>query len=155
MGGIGSGKTPREYPPEIVEQVVSLYQGGATVAEVQNALPPGFKAQRIIERYIPVRRRAAKRDQVGPKNHMWKGEDAKYKAFHLRVATLRGKPSKCAACEKTEGRFEWANMTGNYADPSDYVRLCVPCHRRIDAFRRKEIGRPMSGHVRKEVMPNV
>ena len=46
-------------------------------------------------------------------------------------------------------------MTGDYADPFDYVRLCTSCHRRIDVFRRKEIGRTLSGHVRKEVMPNV
>ena len=44
---------------------------------------------------------------------------------------------------------------GDYADPFDYVRLCTSCHRRIDVFRRKEIGRTLSGHVRKEVMPNV
>ena len=155
MGGVGSGKKPREYPREIVDQVISLYESGATVAEVQKALPPGFKAQRIIERYMPIRRRAIKRDQTGAKNHMWKGDGAAYTALHLRVATVRGKPRKCSACETTEGRFEWANMTGNYADPFDYVRLCTSCHRRIDVFRRKEIGRTLSGHVRKEVMPNV
>lgn len=154
MGGVGSGKKPREYPKEIVDQVVSLYQSGATVREVQATLPPGFKAQRIIERHIPTRRRAIKRDQTGAKNHMWKGNEATYKALHLRVATVRGKPQTCSACETTDGRFEWANMTGRYDDPFDYVRLCCSCHRRIDAFRRREVGRKLSDHVRKEVMPN-
>ena len=154
MGGPGSGRSPRNYPEHIVELATSLYKNGATVREVQAALPRGFRAQTILERHLPHRRAAIKRDQAGPKNHMWKGDNATYQALHLRVGTVRGKPSRCSACEKTEGRFEWANMTGRYEDPFDYVRLCARCHRLIDAFRRQETGTTLSGHVRKEVMPN-
>ena len=154
MGGPGSGKKPRIYPPEIVALATSLYVSGASVAEVQAALPPGYKAQRILERHLPQRRTAAKRDQRGAKNDLWKGDQAGYQALHLRVASQRGKPSLCAACGKTEGRFEWANLTGRYTDINDYIRLCVACHRRMDAYRRKERGGPLSART-KEVMPNV
>ena len=154
MGGPGSGSKPRNYPEHIVELATSLYKNGATVREVQAALPKGYRAQTILERYLPQRRVAAKREQGGPRNHMWKGDKVSYKAFHLRVASVRGKPSLCVACETTEGRFEWANMTSRYEDPFDYVRLCCSCHRRIDAFRRREVGRKLSEHDRKEVMPN-
>ena len=149
MGGKGSGKKPRAYPPEIVALATDLYLNGATVAEVQRELPAGYRAQTILERYLPERRQSIKRNQYGPKNHMWKGDDASYKALHLRVATIRGKPSRCSACDKTEGRFEWASMTGQHADPFDYV------HRRIDAFRRQEIGTTLGAPTHREVMPNV
>lgn len=119
--------------------MVSLYEAGHTVREVQEALPPGFKAQRLIERFVPERRTAAKRDQSGPSNHMWRGERAGYQAMHLRVAAARGKPSRCSACDCVEGKFEWASLTGDYGNTNDYVRLCVPCHRRFDAFWRARV----------------
>lgn len=115
-----------------------------TVREVQDALPRGFKAQNIIRRYGIPTRSTAKRDQRGEKNHMWRGESANYQALHLRVESVRGKPNRCARCWTTVGRFEWANRTGNYNDIKDYVRLCVPCHRRFDAARRRETGRRTS-----------
>lgn len=131
------GKKPRQYPPEIISLACRLYsEEGKTVREVQEVLPPGFRAQTILERYLPERRPAAKRDQSGAKNHMWKGDAAGYQALHLRVEASRGKPRKCAMCARTSGRFEWANMTGNYADVWDYMRLCQKCHAAYDAGRR-------------------
>lgn len=61
------------------------------------------------------------------------GEEAKYAALHLRVQRLRGKPRKCEICGTTQAkRFEWANLTGNYADPMDYKRMCGSCHHKYD-----------------------
>jgi hypothetical protein len=31
-------------------------------------------------------------------------------------------------------------LTGNYADISDYARMCTSCHRSYDADRRKRTG---------------
>ena len=152
MGGIGSGKKPREYPADIVDRVVTAYNGGATVAEVQRMLPPGYKAQRIIERFIPERRVAAKREQRGARNHMWKGDAAGYQAAHLRVESARGKPSRCSACDATEGHFDWANLTGKYHEIHDFIRLCRSCHHRFDAARRRATGRSTRPQ---EVMPYV
>lgn len=28
--------------------------------------------------------------------------------------------------------YHWANVTGDYANPEDYIRLCAPCHYRFD-----------------------
>ncbi len=73
------------------------------------------------------------RFQSGENNPSWKGDGAGYDAFHKRVVKARGKPRVCAACDtKTAKRYEWANLTGNYADVHDYVRLCKSCHNRID-----------------------
>ena len=44
MGGIGSGRKPRNYPPEVVEMAVGLYREGHTVREVQEAIGAGFRA---------------------------------------------------------------------------------------------------------------
>ncbi len=133
---------PRDYPAEIVAAVRRMYlDERMTVAEIQRALPAGFKAQRIVERYIPERRPAVKRDQSGSANDSWRGDTAGYGALHLRVAARRGKPSLCDRCGATEGRFEWANLSGRYEDINDYARMCVSCHRRYDAARRAETGR--------------
>lgn len=70
----------------------------------------------------------------GPLNATWKGEQASYFAKHLRLRSRRGMPKRCEQCGQDDPnrRYEWANMTGNYDDPMDYRRLCVPCHRRMD-----------------------
>ncbi len=141
MGGKGSGSKPREYPAEIVELARQMYESGMTVAEIRKVFPKGYRVQTILERYLPERRPCAKRDQRGPANHMWRGDEAGYKALHLRVAAARGKPSLCGWCSRTEGKFEWANLSGRYDDVSDYERLCTSCHRIYDAHRRRVTGR--------------
>lgn len=140
MGGVGSGARPRDYPPEMVARVRELYASGLTIKEVQAQLP-GCKVQHLMSRYGIPRRPAIKRDQRGENNHMWKGTEANYQALHLRVAAARGAPKRCSACEATDpGRYEWANLTGRYDDVTDYIRLCVLCHRRFDAARRAQTG---------------
>ena len=137
-------KSKREYPPEIIEKACSMYEGGMTVAEIMEVFPKGFKVQVILERYLPTRRTSARRDQRGELNHMWKGEDAGYKALHLRVRTERGKPEFCEACNSTTLRTEWANISGDYADTNDYLSLCLKCHRLLDAARRRYLGHKTS-----------
>lgn len=141
MGGVGSGKKPREYPREIVDLIVGWYQDGLTVKEINAIAPKGFKVQNILQRHLPERRSAIKRNQFGAANSSWKGDEAGYQALHLRVDSARGKPMRCDWCEDTSGsRYEWANLTGDYTNVWDFVRLCVSCHRKYDAKRRKETG---------------
>lgn len=153
MGGKGSGRKPRMYPPDIVALACGMYRSGMTVTEIRREFPKGYRVQTILERYLPERRTAAKRDQRGPANHMWRGDEAGYAALHLRVAAERGQPSECSWCGATDGRFEWANLSGLYEDISDYERLCASCHRTYDAARRRETGRSMRSS--REVMPHV
>lgn len=141
MGGTGSGRKPREYPPDVVAQVVEMYQSGMTVAEIRAVAPKGYRVQTILERHLPKRRSAAKRDQAGESNHMWAGDAAGYKALHLRVYAKRGAPQSCTQCgTDAASRYEWANLTGNYQDVNDYQRMCVACHRQFDAARRRATG---------------
>lgn len=133
---------PKVYPTETVETVRRLYESGLTIREVAEEMGSTPKVvYRVMRNHDIPRRSAARRDQTGDRNHMWRGSQARYAALHLRVAAARGKPSLCAWCGETEGRFEWANVSGAYEDVSDYERLCCSCHRFYDAGRRRETGR--------------
>lgn len=143
MGGKGSGAKPKRYPDELVARVRELYEQGATQAETAEVLGLTQKVVwSVMRRHNIAARVAAKRNQAGPANHMWKGDSAGYQAMHLRVEAERGKPQRCSACDSDDpsSRYEWANLTGRYDLIQDYVRLCVSCHRRLDAHRRAVTG---------------
>lgn len=72
-----------------------------------------------------------KRFGISPTNY--KGEKASYSAHHHWVKYHLGKASKCENCNTTGGRYEWANISGEYLrDTSDWAELCIRCHRLID-----------------------
>lgn len=76
-----------------------------------------------------------------------------YAAGHKRVSRERGAPTRCEACELNDpGRvYHWASLTGDYGNPFDYRRLCVPCHRRFDTRRtidRQDLRRDNKTGVR-------
>lgn len=56
-----------------------------------------------------------------------------YKELHKWVRKHLGSPKQCSFCESTT-KIEWANKSREYKrDLSDWVPLCVPCHRRYDS----------------------
>ena len=117
-----------------IKKAKSLYESGLTQGEVAQKL--GVTQKVIYSRFKEIGykcRVAKKRNQTGMNNHSWKGENAGYAAFHYRVQKLRGTPSACSMCEtNTAKRFEWANVTGDYSNIYDYVRLCKSCHSKFD-----------------------
>ncbi len=130
------GAKPKVYPVQMVSEVKRLYELGRTQAEIADELCTTQKVVwRLMLRSGIVARTAAKRDQTGDKNDSWRGDCATYAALHLRVQTARGTPSRCAACDSTDSpRFEWANLTGDYANVHDYIRLCRSCHNKFDGI---------------------
>ena len=72
----------------------------------------------------------------GNKSH-WKGMKASYRAVHMYIDKLLGKPRLCAECGTTKAaRYEWANISGKYLrDESDYIRMCKSCHVKFDRAR--------------------
>jgi hypothetical protein len=68
------------------------------------------------------------------KHPMWKGEKASYSAFHHWINHKMGKAIFCALNENHKNcEYEWANISGKYLrDTSDYVSLCVSCHKKLD-----------------------
>ena len=117
-----------------INKAIKLYETGLTQTKVAQKLNTTQKV--IWHRFNEIKykcRIAKKRDQFGPKNHMWKGDNAGYASLHRRVEIKRGKPRLCSKCGTTEAiEYNWANLTGNYADVNDYIRLCRSCHAKMD-----------------------
>lgn len=125
-----------------------LYGSGLTQSECASALGVSQKVVwRALKRLGVKARKSVKRNQYGANNSSWKGGEATYSAFHARVIAVRGKPSLCEFCGATSGRFEWSNQTGAYQNVEDYKRLCVSCHKRFDAARRRKDGTRLSCHI--------
>ena len=106
------------------------YTSGRTIREIAGQLGVSSRAvwQAMKRQGIP-RRAQVPRDQTGAKNHRWVGDNVSYFAAHKRVRKVRGAPQLCSRCGTTSAkRYDWANLTGKYADPSDYIRLCKSCH---------------------------
>jgi rubrerythrin len=102
-------------------------------------------SQKVIWRHMRnygiKTRVAAKRDQRGSRNHMWKGKEASYKAFHQRLKENRGEARSygCSVCGTTskDESYDWANLTGDYSNLNDFAPMCRKCHRQYDMARKK------------------
>jgi hypothetical protein len=69
----------------------------------------------------------------GEAHPLWKGAAASYSTLHARLRRLLGSATHCSVWDCGASYFEWANLTGDYGDPDDYVQMCGRCHRRFDA----------------------
>ena len=74
----------------------------------------------------------------GSKNGWWK-EEVGYHGLHARIYRKLGRPTSCEHCNKkrlVRGKIHWANKSGKYKDElTDWIRLCVPCHKKYDTQR--------------------
>ena len=79
-----------------------------------------------IVRTVPDKRQPITPTQKGKAKKL----NVSYYALHARVRAARGAPQYCAKCDSTDPNvwYEWANLTGNYEDLTDYIRLCRRCH---------------------------
>jgi hypothetical protein len=77
------------------------------------------------------------------KHPAWRGDEATMVAQHNWIVRRLGRPQKCEMCGTTEDRmYHWANISHQYKrDASDYIRLCVPCHKRYDLDKISREGR--------------
>jgi len=126
----------------MLNKAIKLYEKGHTQVEIAQIL--GI-TQKVIWRLFKNAnykcRIPKKRNQTKEANSSWKGDKGGYAALHYRVQKLRGTPSVCSMCEnKTAKRFEWANVTGDYTNVYDYVRLCKSCHSKFDNVIENIIG---------------
>lgn len=111
------------HDPEIQKDVAFLYESGMTYKEVSEFLGVSFSIVQEIGLLLGISR---------PRRHSGKPVKT-YRGKHKRVENLRGKPRLCENCGTTTAmRYEWANVSGNYDDPNDFIRLCVLCHRKRD-----------------------
>lgn len=123
-------------------KVREMYDRGMTQKEIAEALSV---SQKVIWRHMKNNgikaRTPAKRHQSGKENHMWKGDNASYSEFHLRVYKQKGKAKLygCSICgTKDESlSYDWANLSGHYEDINDYAPMCRTCHREYDKARKE------------------
>ncbi len=77
------------------------------------------------------------RGAIPPSGHgRFRDGVARYTAIHQWVVREKGRPTKCEHCGKdglTRHKIQWANIDHKYRRfLSDYIRLCVKCHRKYD-----------------------
>lgn len=122
----------------MLNSAIKLYEQGLTQKEVAYELGT---TQKVIWRLFKNAgykcRVAKKRNQYGKNNDSWRGNNAGYAANHRRVEVVRGKPTICARCDNDAAkRYEWANISGEYSNVYDYIRLCKSCHAIFDNIVR-------------------
>ena len=74
-----------------------------------------------------------------PKNFL---PDPKYGPLHQWVSYHLGKPMTCEFCKQdfTTHKIHWANKSHEYKrEKSDWIRLCVRCHKQYDMEHRKNL----------------
>lgn len=75
----------------------------------------------------------------GKNNHNWMGNKVSYSALHHWIRRELGMPGECVYCGSSAvmGRLEWASVSHHATrDLSDYIPLCIPCHREYDKKAR-------------------
>lgn len=63
----------------------------------------------------------------------FKGTMEEYKAYHHHVKRKRGIAKGCKFGCSSKSRYHWANLTGKYEDPNDYIELCPSHHYEFDS----------------------
>lgn len=118
--------------------------------------------------------RFQKGDNLGNLNKNWKGENVTREAKHVWIKYYFGRPMFCEECKSEtvpEGKvparwFQWANISGEYKrDRSDWKRLCINCHVKMDSKLRAHGERihtaklnwfqVMRLRLMKEVLPSI
>lgn len=71
----------------------------------------------------------------------WKGDKVSKSGLHNWVYKKLGYPNKCVHCgfeSENHKKIHWANKSHKYKrELSDWLRLCVPCHRKYDMTPKK------------------
>ena len=120
-----------KLPPAIAptklfpEEVKKLYEAGMSQQQLSEkyGLPSGNVSAFMKRHSIKVRPKEIR--QLRGKQHPLWTKNPTYAACHQRIQNLRGSPSKCETCGTSDSNKR-------YADPTDYKRLCVSCHRKFD-----------------------
>lgn len=72
----------------------------------------------------------------------WLGDLVGYSGIHQWIRRVLGQPHVCEFCGKKNLRhrqYHWANVSGEYLrDISDWIRLCVKCHKNYDLKRIRQ-----------------
>lgn len=109
--------------------------------------PPMSGKKHSVETLEKMRKSAKKRvalgiaiphPHFGSKHHNWKGGVSLYESTHNWIKRNFGKANCCERCDGKNSKFEWSNISGEYKkERTDWMMLCVSCHRKEDAINPK------------------
>lgn len=94
-----------------------------------------------------------KHNTSGESNNAYKGDNVSYAGIHKYVGRVFDKPSSCERCSDVGVKMEWSNNDNKYRRVrDDWEYLCVPCHRKKDAWRRTKdyLGSRWNKQLKKE-----
>lgn len=104
----------------------------------KGGLPKCVDCEVIISRYSKRCDYHSRKIKSGKNHYKWKVEGIGYRGIHSWIEKALGKPNKCLVCgiEDIGRRYHWANISKQYKrDVGDWMRLCVPCHKKYDMSR--------------------
>ena len=108
--------------------------------KISIALTGKPKTRNHIEK-VRLALKGKKRPEWSGENHWeWKGALVSYETLHDWVSRHKGRPKQCEMCDLNDPnrKYHWANISGEYKrDLDDFIRLCVPCHKKLDLLRSK------------------
>lgn len=133
--GLRRNRKTKAYSPELIEQVRTFYWNQEmTQVETARACAISVRQVEHIMEQNGIPARVPRSFGGGPLAPSWKGDTASYSALHHRVYVARGLPKECSVCGTTDPTkyYDWANLSGNYADVNDYARMCRGCHVKHD-----------------------
>ena len=128
-------------PDVSADEVALRYREGQSTKEIATALGCSSRtvAVRLVASGVTLRAQGKFKRYASGHGTNWRGDEASYSVKHRRVYYHRGQPQHCEECGRTDDgvAYDWANLTGNYGDITDYRRMCRPCHRRFDYARAR------------------
>lgn len=114
---------------------IKLHNEGFTQMMLSKEFGIGRKSvSNAIARLNLLHHKSIKRNQFGSNNSNWKGCSANLVSKHKRLYRAFGQPSTCDVCGTSENNksYDWANLSGDYDNPSDFKRMCRSCHSKYD-----------------------
>lgn len=148
--------TAKPIPPK--QDLMNLYMKN-NMAQIEIAEFYGV-SQKMVWGWIKKiglhkKKIAVKRNQFGIMNSYWSGDNPEYTALHHRVEIKYGKPNECEWCNNSTNltnrnlvnkkkkksrqnlkKYDWCNISGEYLNVDDFIRLCKSCHRFFDKYRK-------------------
>lgn len=94
------------------------------------------KSHRYKKGHIPYSKIHPESVKKGKSHYAWKDIKVGYRALHLWLRRVKGKPTKCRHCgivSNQPRKIDWANIDHKYSrNPEDYIPLCKSCHKIYD-----------------------
>lgn len=149
---ISQGNKGKKVSQEIRKKISIANLGKTVSSEVRMKISNTKKGKRtpwmenrVISELTKKRMSSSKINLFKIKeNHpRWKGDKVGYRALHIWVLKVLGRPLICKHCGKektTLKSIHWANKSYQYKrELNDWISLCVRCHKKYDQKYRRSL----------------